>query len=131
MSLESRRYHPWGMKPPQGKHMAQSRFIEKREGDTWKSVSSLFSSWLKDHGFTENFGWVEGDSLNVSEELEFYCMCIPEKHGKKIHLFEQWADSTDRIYGLAEGRHVKFPKKPELDLTLPPEPTVVVPPWLK
>lgn len=111
--------------------MAQSIFIEKLEGDTWKSVSSLFSSWLMDHGLSEDLGWSEGDPLRANDGLEFFCMCVPEKYGKKIDYFEQWAESTDRIYGIAEGRHVRFPNRPELNTLLPPEPTVVMPPWLK
>lgn len=69
--------------------------------------------------------------MKVGEELEFFCMLILDKFSERIDYVERWVESTDRLYGLAEGRHVKFPRKPELDLVLPPEPTVVLPPWLE
>lgn len=115
----------------QGKHMAQARYIEKFSEDTWKSVSSLFATWLHERKLAEDIGWSEGDTLKLSGDVEFYCLLFPDKYGEKVRLFEQWAETTDRLYGLRYGQEVKIPRKPELSIALPPEPVVEVPSWLK
>lgn len=111
--------------------MAQPRYIEIYGGDTWKSVSVLFKNWLTENGLTEDFGWSEGDILEINDDLAFYCFNIPDHHGKKINLFEDWAKKTGRLYGIETDRKVVFPKDTSLNVILPPHPTVELPPWLK
>jgi bifunctional DNA-binding transcriptional regulator/antitoxin component of YhaV-PrlF toxin-antitoxin module len=111
--------------------MAQPRYIEKLDGDTWKSVSALFAAWLNENDLAENFGWSEGDTLKIDDGTELLCMYFPDRHGKKINYFEQWAKTTRRLYGIRKGQHVKFPNKPKLNVVLPPEKPVEVPSWLK
>jgi hypothetical protein len=111
--------------------MAQPRYIEKLEGDTWKSVSALFAAWLNENDLIKDFGWSEGDTLKIDDGTELFCMYFPDKHGEKINYFEQWAITTTRLYGISEGQHVMFPKMPELNVMLPPEQPVEAHSWLK
>ena len=111
--------------------MAKARYIEKLDGDTWESVSTLFSCWLKSNHLTEDFGWSEGDTLTIAGDMLLICFLFPEKHGEKIDYFEHWAKTTDRLYGVRSNRRVNFPKRPELDIVLPSETPIEVPPWLK
>ena len=111
--------------------MTQLRYIEICEGDTWKSVSRLFEIWLKENGLAENFGWSEGDSIELTESQRFYCFVIPDHHGEKVKFFETWAKTTDRLYGIERDRKVAFPEQPNLNADLPTEPNIEVPSWLK
>ena len=111
--------------------MAQSRYIEIRAGDTWISVSTEFGNWLKERKQAEDFGWSEGDTLEINESLKLFCFQFPDKHGEKIQRFSLWAESTDRLYGIKKGRDVTFPNNPSLNVILPQEKEVEVPPWLK
>ncbi|TCN79612.1 hypothetical protein [Shewanella fodinae] len=56
----------------QGLSMAQSRYIEKIDGDTWASVSKEFANWLRERGLAEGFGWSEGDILSSSRGRSLY-----------------------------------------------------------
>ncbi|MGY8810567.1 MAG: hypothetical protein ACKVK5_05990 [Pseudomonadales bacterium] len=111
--------------------MAQSRYIAMKDGDTWESVSKFFKDWLTERGLTDSFGWIEGDILTVNEDISFFCFSFPERHGEKIDLFNEWAREADRLYGVRSSRTVVFPADPKLNVVLPPETEVEVPPWLR
>ncbi|MGO2007707.1 hypothetical protein [Vreelandella alkaliphila] len=111
--------------------MAQSRYIEIKIGDTWASVSKEFGDWLKERNLTENFGWNEGVTFAIDEAIFFFCFNFPDRHGEKIGYFEEWAQGTERLYGIKSKRTVVFPGNTMLNVVLPPEKEVEVPPWLK
>lgn len=111
--------------------MAQSRYIEIRDGDTWASVSKEFGVWLKERNLVEGFGWSEGDTLAIDKAISLFCFNFPDHHGEKINSFEEWAQGTERLYGIKSGRNVVFPSNTKLNVVLPPEKEVSVPPWLK
>lgn len=111
--------------------MAQSRYIEIKDGDTWASVSKEFGDWLKERNLTEGFGWSEGDTFAIDEAISFFCLNFPDHHGEKIGYFEEWAQETQRLFGIKSGRTVVFPGNTKLNAVLPPEKEVEVPPWLK
>ncbi len=111
--------------------MAASRYIELRTDETWAMVSRLFSAWVLQHDKTKNFGWSEGDSIALEHGTTLACFKTPDHYGQKIDYFQQWAESTDRLYGIAEGRQVKFPRNPELIVLLPPPKESPIPPWLR
>ena len=111
--------------------MAQSKYIEARDGDTWASVSGEFGDWLIERNLDKDFGWSKGDVLTINKELSLFCFDFPDRHGEKIKVFEEWAESTGRLYGIKSGCNVVFPNSTNLNLVLPPEQEIEVPPWLK
>ena len=111
--------------------MAQSRYIEIKEGDTWASLAKKFGAWLKERNLTDGFGWSEGDALVIDESISFFCFSFPDRHGEKINNFEDWAKETGRLYGIKSGRTIEFPTHTKLNIVLPPEKEIEVPPWLK
>jgi hypothetical protein len=111
--------------------MAQSRYIEKIDGDTWASVSKEFANWLRERGLAEGFGWSEGDTLVVEGQISLFCLCFPDRHGERISFFEAWAEETGRLYGIKSGAAISFPGNEKLNVTLSPQNNVEVPPWLK
>jgi hypothetical protein len=112
-------------------NMAVSRYIEIKASETWATVSEQFGAWVLENDHAKNFGWSEGDPISLENGIVMACFKIPDRQGEKIAYFEQWAASTGRIYGIAEGRQVKFPRKPELNVLLPPPKELPIPPWLK
>lgn len=110
--------------------MARSRFIEIRSGEKWRTVSNLFADWVQANGTTDSFGWSEGDTLHLPDGTDLACFHMPDKHGQKVEWFERWAETTDRLYGIASGLTVHFPRKPELSALLPQPPQTPLPPWL-
>lgn len=111
--------------------MSQSRYIEIKDGDTWSSLAKEFGVWLKERNLTEDFGWSEGDALVIDESVSFFCFIFPDRHGEKINFFEDWAIQTGRAYGIRSGRTVEFPTDANLNVILPPEKEIEIPPWLK
>jgi hypothetical protein len=110
--------------------MAVSRFIEIRSGETWASVSTLFRQWLISQ--SENaLGWSEGNPISLDDGASLICFRIPDHHGSKISLFQEWAETTDRLYGITDGRRVVFPRKRSLAFLLPAPKEFPVPPWLQ
>jgi len=109
--------------------VAVSRFIEVRNKETWASVSKIFSQWLGDRA--DGFGWSEGNPISLENGQTLLCFRIPDSHGAKIDFFEKWAESTDRLYGIASGRHVVFPRMPTVTFLLPEPKKFPVPPWLQ
>lgn len=111
--------------------MAVSRYIEGRDGETWAAVSELFANWVLANAESNRFGWSEGDSISLENGAVLLCFRIPDHHRSKFKLFEEWAESTDRLYGIADGQTVTFPHMPELTVLLPPPKEFSVPPWLR
>ena len=111
--------------------MAQGRYIQFFEGESWRNVSELFGQWLRDNDKGHGIGWSEGDILKVNENIKLYCLRIPDKHGSKIDLFEEWAQTTERLYGIENDGKVIFPKDTDLIVMLPKQKEMKVPPWLK
>ena len=111
--------------------MAQSRFIEFKDKESWISISRQFGDWLKTSKMGDGIGWSEGNQLILNDSIKFYCFDFPDRHLEKIGLFEEWAKSTGRLYGIAEGRKVRFPNNPKLDFILPPNKPSELPPWLR
>lgn len=98
--------------------MAQSRYIQFFEGESWIKVSKMFGQWLKDNDKGHGIGWSEGEILEVNENTKLYCLDIPDHHSLKIDLFEEWAQSTDRLYGIEKDGKVVFPKDSNLVVVL-------------
>lgn len=111
--------------------MAQSRYIEIKDGDTWASLAKKYGAWLKERNLSEGFGWSEGDTLVIDESISFFCFCFPDRHGEKINTFEEWAKETGRLNGIMAGRTVEFPAYTKLNVVLPLSKEIEVPPWLK
>ena len=111
--------------------MARYRYIEFHEGETWKDLSGLFFDWISANKPDSNFGFSEGDALELEAGLRFYCFAIPNKHGSKVDWFEEWAATTGRLYGAEAERRVTFPDKPDLVIALPPRQKADLPPWMK
>jgi hypothetical protein len=111
--------------------MAQSRFIEMRLGEDWGTVSDQFAEWVRAHAANEPFGWSEGDVLSLPDGTQMACFRIPDKHSNRFVWFETWAESTDRLYGIAFGSTVQFPRKPQLSVALPSGPQHPIPLWLR
>ena len=110
--------------------MAVSRFIEIRSKETWASVSKLFTHWLSSLA-VNTIGWSEGDPISLDDGTTLICFRIPDQHGPRIDLFREWAESTDRLYGIADGRRVIFPRMPTLTFLLPAPKEFSIPPWLQ
>ncbi|MGF1723349.1 hypothetical protein [Photobacterium nomapromontoriensis] len=111
--------------------MAQSRYIEIKDGDTWASLAKEFGAWLKERNLTEGFGWSEGDALTINESISFFCFSFPDRYGERINTFDDWAKETGRLYGIKSGRIIEFPADTNLNVVLPPENEIEVPSWLK
>ena len=111
--------------------MVQSRYIQFFAGESWIKVSKLFGQWLKENNKGHGIGWSEGNILEVNENTKLYCFDIPDHHGSKIDLFEEWAQTTNRLYGIENEGKVVFPKNSELVVVHPKQKEVSVPPWLK
>ena len=111
--------------------MAQSRYIQFFEDESWIKVSELFGQWLKDNDLGHGIGWSEGDTLEVNKNTKLYCLRIPDHHGSKIKLFEDWAKTTERLYGIEKEGKVIFPEDSSLVVVLPKEKEIEIPPWLK
>lgn len=110
--------------------MAVSRFIEIRSTETWASVSNLFAQWISSRtGIT--VGWSEGDTISLDDGTSLICFQIPEHYGSKMDLFQEWAESTDRLYGISDGGKVVFPRMPTLTFLLPAPKERPIPPWLQ
>jgi hypothetical protein len=105
-------------------------YIEAKEGESWRDVSSQFGRWIPDPTSLGSFGWHEGDPVDVGEK-KLYCFDIPNHHRNKVDLFERWAKTTQRLYGYAKGGKLLFPNEPNLTVALPAEPRTPVPPWLR
>jgi len=102
------------------------RYIEVKPEESWRDVSNLFSSWLSENVVLDTFGWSEGESTTLKNGTVMLCFSIPDRHGEKVGLFERWAATTGRIFGLAKGSSVHFPNVPGLMHDLPirlPTPT--------
>lgn len=110
--------------------MAISRFIEIRSRETWASVSTLFRQWLISR-IENTLGWSEGNPISLDNGTSLICFRIPDHHGPKIALFQEWAETTDRLYGIADNQRVMFPRKPTLALLLPAPKEFPIPPWLQ
>ena len=108
-----------------------TRYIEVRDGETWRSVSNLFSDWILARPDTEGFGWSEGDALSLATGTLLLCFKIPDKHGAKIGLFTEWAETTDRLYGIVQSNRVTFPRMHELVVPLSTPKEMPLPPWLR
>lgn len=115
----------------EGISMARRWYIESKNGDTWRSVSDDFGQWVEKHAAPKNFGWSEGDTVKVNEQIELFCFAFPEHHGEKIELFGAWASTTGRLFGEARNGKIYFPNNSGLVVTLPPEKKTTIPPWLK
>lgn len=85
-----------------------SRYIEAAKGESWRSAVRPFRAWIQVHvPSLDSFGYSEGDSVSHGGS-EFICIDIPDHHGEKVALFEAWAKTTGRIYGIKEGGVVRF-----------------------
>ena len=111
--------------------MAQGRFIQYCEGESWKEISNSFRQWLEGNAHEQSIGWSEGDTLKVSENIKLYCFHIPDHHGSNAGLFEEWAKTTKRLYGIENNGKVVFPGNPDLVVTLPEQQDMEKPRWLK
>ena len=111
--------------------LAKYRYIEFYEGEVWEDLSGLFFNWISANKPDGSFGFSEDDALKLDNGLRFYCFAIPSKHGSKVNWFEEWAETTGRLYGAEEERRVTFPDKPDLVITLPPLDGVNLPPWMQ
>jgi hypothetical protein len=107
------------------------RYIEMKPEENWTDLSGLFSSWLAANVALDAFGWSEGDSITLKNGTVMLCFNIPDRHGDKIRLFEQWAATTGRIFGLAQGSSVHFPNVPGLVHELPIRLPTPTPSWLR
>lgn len=111
--------------------MVRRWYIESKNGDTWRSVSNHFGQWVQEHAAHKSFGWSEGDTVKVNEEIELLCFVFPEHHGEKIDLFGAWASTTGRLFGEARNGKIRFPNNSSLVVALPPEKKTPIPPWLR
>ena len=111
--------------------MAKNRYISYSNSETWESVAKLFGQWLVKNNLAEGFGWSEGDALEIDDNTKLFCFSFPNHHGKKINLFEEWAVTTNRLYGIENQGNVFFPHQPDLTIKLTNQKTVEVPPWLR
>ena len=105
-------------------------YVEAKNGESWRDLSRTFGEWIPDKAVLGSLGWSEGDSVNVGGTT-LYCFEFPDHHGEKISLFESWARTTDRLFGIARHGKLHFPRDPCLVFVLPPEKFTPVPPWLK
>ncbi|NMG68137.1 hypothetical protein GPA19_24720 [Azoarcus indigens] len=103
-------------------------YIEARSEENWLSVSNLFGAWLDKNASLQSFGFSEGDAIEHSG-ITFLCFKFPARHGENIALFPLWAKGTGRLFGGAENGTVRLSNGEEI--TLPPEPGLVTPSWLK
>jgi len=108
-----------------------SRYIEMKPNESWRDVSGLFSSWLAENVLLDSFGWSEGDEITLKNGATMWCFSIPDRHGDKVGLFEQWAVTTGRVFGLACGSSVHFPNLPGLVHELPVRLPTPAPAWLR
>ena len=106
-------------------------YIEIKPDESWRDVSGLFSSWLAANVALDTFGWSEGDSITLKNGTVMVCFSIPDRHGDRGGLFEQWAATTGRIFGLAQGSSVYFPNVPDLVHELPIRVPTPTPSWLR
>lgn len=105
-------------------------FIEAKDREEWRSLSRALAESVTDAG-AENFGWSEGDPAALPNGRLLLCFDIPDRYGSKVELFERWAKTTGRIYGVARGTAIAFPHDPDLAVALPPTASVPIPPWLR
>ncbi|UWX04526.1 hypothetical protein H1235_06620 [Pseudoxanthomonas sp. NC8] len=110
--------------------VAASRFIEIRSNEVWASVSRLFAHWLGDRA-SGDVGWSKGDPISLDDGRSLICFSIPDHHRTTIDLFQEWAESTDRLYGITDGGRVVFPRMPALTFLLPLPENSPIPPWLQ
>jgi hypothetical protein len=110
-------------------------YIEAHGTETWRTISDLFGEWMDanvDVASLKSFGFSEGDSIFVGDsDVTLLCFKFPSRHGKYIDLFEQWAETTDRLYGRLKDGKIAFPRRADLTVIAPPERTLPTPSWLE
>jgi hypothetical protein len=106
------------------------RYVEAKGDETWLEANALLVAWIKDNASIEGaFGWSEGDSLKVGGELRLLGFNVPDRHGAKVKIVDQWARTSGRLLGVSDGKRVSFEGRPDLSVIVPSPQSVPTPPW--
>jgi hypothetical protein len=104
-------------------------YVEAKPGEKWSHVSYHFFEWIRKNAPIQKFGCCEGDPIVVNGKTLF-CFDFPDRYGREIERFQNWARTTDRLYGEERDGKVYFPLVPDLAHDLPRK-VSVKPPWLR
>jgi hypothetical protein len=108
------------------------RYVEAKGNETWQEANVLLVAWIKENATIEDaFGWSEGDDLEVGPDLRLLSFNVPDRHGEKVKIIDQWARSSSRLLGVSDGRRVSFEGRPDLSVILPTPKSMQAPPWLR
>jgi hypothetical protein len=108
------------------------RYVEAKSDETWQEAKAHLIAWIKENAPIEGaFGWSEGDALEVGRELRLFGFNVPDRHGDKVKIVDQWARSSSRLFGVLDGKHVSFEGRPDLTVIVHPPKSIQTPPWLR
>jgi hypothetical protein len=79
--------------------MAQTSYVEMREGEEWQDVARAFLMWCTHHKRVVNAGCHEGDSGGPSDGRRYAAISIPDHSPALLNYLREWATSDGRSLG--------------------------------